>query len=219
MQHNSPTILFAGPSLNETSRALIEAEGLQLASPVKKGDIAILLNQGYRGTLIIVDGLFYTQLAVRHLEIRKALEQGCRIFGLSSMGAIRAYEMRFMGMQGYGKVYEKFLEWDDFQDDEVSLLHGPEPDYFPVSEPLVHFRMCMEFWIKSGKIAPDEASIVLQKLKQMFFGDRTVYVFKQLIQQHTSLDPQLATKDFDRYRIKKTDLENFLRNRIWLSAS
>ena len=42
------------------------------------------------------------------------------------MGAIRAREMAHLGMRGFGRVFERFVAEDDFQDDEVALLvvHG-----------------------------------------------------------------------------------------------
>ena len=62
------------------------------------------------------------------------------MWGLSSMGAIRAREMAHLGMRGYGSVYAPFATEGDFQDDEVALLHEPNAPYRPVSEPLVHLR-------------------------------------------------------------------------------
>ena len=76
-------------------------------------DILKLLKQEFEGNIVIVDGIFQQVIAVGHAEIREALEKGIDILGMSSMGAIRAYEMRDLGMKGYGKVYDWFFRMED----------------------------------------------------------------------------------------------------------
>ena len=96
--------------------------------PVRRLDVAKLTATERRpGTLVIVDGLFHDTLAVGHAEIREAMRRGWRVWGLSSMGAIRAREMAPLGMKGFGRVFERFEAEADFQDDEVALLHEPRP--------------------------------------------------------------------------------------------
>ena len=51
-------IIFAGPSLNATSKLLIQNLGLHLLPPVQRHDIDALVEQDFKGTIIIVDGMF-----------------------------------------------------------------------------------------------------------------------------------------------------------------
>ena len=71
-----------------------------------------------------------------------AIEQGWTVFGLCSMGAIRAYELRNFGMKGVGKVYQRFFQMEDFQDDELALFHEP---VFPFTLPFVNFSTYSSF--------------------------------------------------------------------------
>src|SRR4051795_13634825 len=92
-------ILFAGPSMPGSLRL---PEGATVLPPVRRGDVPALLRDRRPGALAIADGLFHQSLAVGHVEIRDALDAGWQVWGLSSMGAIRACEMRYLGMRGCG---------------------------------------------------------------------------------------------------------------------
>lgn len=213
MLDNKETLVFAGPSLSDELTSLIEkSENLKLCPPIKRGDLPEILQQGFIGNLVIVDGLFGQSLAVGHAEIRQAIQKGCKVYGLSSMGAIRAYEMRHMGVIGYGKVYERFAKDDleDFQDDEVTLLHTPAPECMPLSEPLIHFRVCIDDLVNNKVLTAAQGANIITKLKSLYFGDRTMYLFKNLIKDEANLKFEDIVPDFDQYRIKTSDLKNFL---------
>ena len=210
------TIIYAGPSLTKESRVKIEQEKMELKPPVYRGCIDSILNNGFSGTIIIVDGRFKELLAVGHAEIRNALQNGCMVFGLSSMGAIRAYEMQSLGMIGYGKVYEYFKKEEDFQDDEVALLHAEHPYFFAISEPLVHFRECISDLVMKRRLSHELGAQIINKLKDMYFGKRTMSLFLQLLGRCSGVDIQSVERDFHKYRIKNSDLENFLKEKVWM---
>ena len=120
--------LFAGPSLwpiKESHKGLLDQ--VYLRPPIKRGDLVALHDMCVPASVAIVDGVFHQVPAVGHQEIRSLLRAGWRIWGLSSMGAIRAYELREHGMEGYGFVFDWFCQNTDFRDDEVALLHLPTP--------------------------------------------------------------------------------------------
>src|SRR5579862_9150728 len=117
MPHNSDCILFAGPSLYPAGRMLTVPPGVQVLPPAQRGDIAALCRTSVPGVCVLADGLFHQCAAVGHAELRMALQSGWAVWGLASMGAIRAYEMRAMGVRGFGRVYEMFQSDGDFQDD------------------------------------------------------------------------------------------------------
>ena len=208
-------LIFCGPSLNERSKELIQEHGLEMRPPVSRGDIDALNEEGFTGTLIIVDGRFKEVLAVGHAEIRQAMDRGCTLWGLSSMGAIRAYEMESLGMKGYGRVFKYFVDWDDFQDDEVALLHGEHPYYFSFSEPLVHFRECIAALVDQQQISQSAGEAVISALKQRYFGERTMELFVKLLAEHSSADLQSIPDKFESYRIKQADLVAFLEGEVW----
>lgn len=215
MQRKSHTVLFAGPSLRTELRNELLNDDIQLLPPIRRFDIPRLLESNFRGTMIIADGYFYQDMSVGHREIMDAIALGCKVFGLSSMGAIRAYEMRDYGMTGFGKVYDWFFKIDDFQDDEVALMHAPVEPYFQLTEPLVHYRECLFQLLLAGEISKAEHDQLLDKLKKQFFGLRTLAQFRQLLETSTRIDPSLVIMNFDQYRIKQSDLEQFCKRRLW----
>lgn len=203
-------IIFAGPSLNNTSLQLAAEPGIELCPPVRRGDIRKITEERDPGEIAIVDGVFHQVLAVGHEEILDAIEIGWQVWGLSSMGAIRAYELRDFGMKGYGKVYHRFFSMEDFQDDELALLHEPEPPYRAFSEPLVHFRACVEYLLEEQMIDQGPAESVIAELKSRYFGERTHAFFHELTSPFLD-DPSIITHNFDRFREKQSDLLEFLR--------
>lgn len=219
MLNKLPIKLFAGPSLSQSAAQMAKAQGIDLLPPIRRFDLPQLLDTGFIGIIIIADGYFYQDMAVGHAEIMAALKKDCDVFGLCSMGAIRAFEMQYYGMRGYGQVYNWFLKNDDFQDDEVALLHDAAPAYTPLSEPLVHFRECLHDLRKRSAINDHQSAAVLSRLKNRFFGERTLRLFEYLLHQHTPLNGKALLEQFDQYRIKLLDLNEFLRQQIYLKTA
>lgn len=215
MSQKLPTILFAGPTLNAKSRLLAENAALDLKPPVERGQIARLNQANFKGNIIIVDGYFKQNLAIGHAEIREAIDRGCAVYGLCSMGAIRAYEMQICGMHGYGKVYEWFLAEQDFQDDEVALLHSEGPQYIPVSEPLVHIRECVKHLIANDSLKEEEGREVVASMKKLYYGERNKPLFFKLLANYPTVDINWVETNFNQFRIKQLDLENFLLKKVW----
>ncbi len=208
--------MFVGPSALGVTRADWDGFPLSLAArgPVERGDVARLVEESEPGTVVVVDGRFHDALAVGHLELREALARGWNVWGVSSMGAIRAYEMRDLGMRGFGQVYRAFFEHDDFQDDEVALLHNPEPPYQPLSEPMVHLRAAVEVMRRRSLLTPASAHRVVRALKERWYGERTVSLLTHLARAearpaaHSGIEDLLRA--FDRFRVKTHDLVGFL---------
>jgi hypothetical protein len=211
MQNQQLMIIFAGPSLTPTSVKLIDDLSLDLREPVRRGDIQKLLNKKQGEPIAIVDGLFNQVLSVGHQEIMDGVEQGFEIWGLCSMGAIRAYELRNFGMKGFGKVYSRFFEMEDFQDDELALLHEPEFPYSTFTEPMVHYRACVEYLLREGMLDKNQSDNILSQLKKIYFGDRTLRYFKKLVAD-CSGNSTAIPDNFDQFREKQHDLIQFLQS-------
>jgi hypothetical protein len=213
--------LFAGPTLARDHGSVQIPADVRLLPPVGRGDVDALVQQELPGVAVLVDGLFHDRLAVGHEEIRKALEAGWSVWGLSSMGAIRAREMRSHGMRGFGRVYDLYETEEDFQDDEVALLHAPDGPYRPVSEPMVHLRAALQDWSLRGWINPDAARVAVDHLKSLWFGYRTLRALESIALAKATGDkrPNItrACERFDQYRLKTADLVDFLRVTPWRS--
>lgn len=216
-KRNSKCWVFVGPSLNGAA-LLARENGVRLLPPVKRGDVERLVSTRRPGVMAIVDGQFHQCLSVGHAEIRVALAQGWQVWGLSSMGAIRACEMRHMGMRGFGAVYEWFCRDDDFRDDEVALTHGEASPYIALSEPLIHIRVWLQELVKLRLLSAAQEKRLLKELMSMWFGERTLSRVRAMVlavipDRAREVDETLA--GFDRFRLKSRDLADFLREQPW----
>ena len=90
--------------------------GARCAPPVQRGDILADIEDGVN-SILILDGLFHQALSVSPSEIMDALRRGIRVFGASSMGALRAAELEAYGMVGVGEIFEHIRNADAFRDD------------------------------------------------------------------------------------------------------
>jgi hypothetical protein len=216
--------MFAGPTLTGTEalRRIPELP-VRCLPPARRGDIEDLVSRVAPGNVAIVDGTFQMFPAVGHAELRAALRRGWRVWGLASLGAIRACEMRDLGMRGYGKVFERFVQEDGFSDDEVALLHGAESPYRPMTEPLIHMREAVEHLVERIVISRGDADEIVGSLASMWFGDRTLALLASLVRRRRpDVDANLINewiRDFDRFRLKSLDLLSFLVERPWQTSS
>src|SRR3712207_5593379 len=98
-------VVFLGPTLRvEQAREILDATYLL---PVAAGDVWRALRTK-PDAIGIIDGYFEHTPSVRHKEILLALARGVRVYGASSMGALRACETAPYGMIGVGEVFEAF---------------------------------------------------------------------------------------------------------------
>jgi hypothetical protein len=209
-------VLFAGPTLAGSPRARVVLRGVRVRPPVKRGDVADLVARRAPCVIAICDGVFHDTLAVGHAEIRDALRRGFRVWGLSSMGAIRAREMQPLGMRGFGNVFARFMADGDFQDDEVALLHEPGPSYRAVSEPLVHLRAAIDHLVAHGHVSARAARSVVLALKGRWYGERTLRQTRELLAPNVSpARLREVFHDFHPFALKTLDLERFLMERPW----
>jgi hypothetical protein len=207
--------VFAGPTLVRARHIdpTLQTDDLDLRGPAARHDIASAA-VGPAGVIVLVDGLFHQSLAVGHVELRDAIAAGWQVWGLASMGAIRAREMSHLGLRGFGRVWEMFEARDrDVRDDEVMLLHAPAPDFRELSEPLVHLRGAVAAMVAEGQLDKAAGVGLIAELEAMYFGDRTLAWFADRVRRIAPDANPLA--DFDRHRVKSIDLIDFIRRRPW----
>jgi hypothetical protein len=214
---DSNCFLFAGPTLHGVGLSF-QTEGVVVLPPAARGDIPTLVASCAPTTLALADGVVHHRLAVGHAELRGALEAGWEVWGLSSMGAIRAFEMRHTGVRGYGRVYRCFLEHEDFRDDEVALVHESEPPYRAVTEPLVHTRSWIAGLVRNHVLTAAQGLQAVERLASVWYGDRSLQRVREIVVElapgrAAAINGALA--DFDRHRIKCLDLSDFLSERPW----
>src|SRR5262245_11403994 len=211
--------LFAGPSACGIAPQALRRAGVRLRPPVRRGDVERLLARADRpGALVVCDGVFQCEPAASYAELCEALDRGWQVWGVSSIGAIRAYELRHEGMLGFGYVYSLFHEVDDFTDDEMCLLHFPESPYFPVSEALVNLRYALREQGRALGISSDAAAPLGADLRALWFGDRTEERIRRIMVERIGIWPANADRLLDwmrHHRVKTLDLSDLLTQRPW----
>ncbi len=209
--------LFAGPTACDIPPAALA--GTQLRPPVRRGDIDRLVESGNSpGVAIICDGVFQAEPAVSHGEICRAIDAGWQVWGVSSIGAIRAHEMRAEGMHGYGYVYSLFGRFSDFTDDEMCLLHFPEAPYFPVTEALVNLRFALEQRGAELGFSKEAQARLIERLGTLWFGERTEERIRSLMVEEAGVDAARADELLAwlrANRIKTLDLARLMAERPW----
>lgn len=167
--------VYLGPSLPlAAARSILDAEYLP---PIRRGDLARL--PPHIECIGIVDGEFYQSLAVSPKEIVPLLDRGIPVFGASSMGALRAVELCPHGMVGVGRIFEWFRDGVIDADDEVALVYDPETCR-ALSEPLVNIRAALCEAVQQGIISSSQAGELIEKLRQVWFPDRSYHLVAQL---------------------------------------
>lgn len=178
------TVVYLGPTLTvAAARAILDAVYL---APIRRGDLAQLSADIRR--IGIIDGEFYQSLAVSPKEIVPLLERGVEVYGASSMGALRAVELDSLGMAGVGRIFEAYRDGMIDAEDEVALTYDPE-SFRPLSAPLINVRFALQDAVRQGLIAPSIASEVLEKVRTVYFPERS---WSMVIQICPELGPWLA---------------------------
>jgi hypothetical protein len=212
-------ILFAGPSTHGLDRTLLLQDGVELRPPVRRGDVDRLVEAGSTpGVLVVCDGVFQSVPAVSHAELCAAIDAGWQVWGVSSIGAIRAFELRAEGMRGFGYVYEQLSRHEDFTDDEMCLLHFPEDPWFPLTEALVNLRHALDVRGAFLGISADAGARAVAMLSRAWFGDRTPEFMQAAL-----VDADVPARDAQALlawtaanRVKSLDLQRLMGVRPWL---
>lgn len=169
------TVIYLGPTLDHAEAfRILEADYLP---PISRGDLGSLPE--HVKIVGIVDGEFFQKLAVSPKEIIRILDRGVRVFGASSMGALRASETHRYGTVGVGRVFTMFRDGVLDEDDEVALIYDAET-FHPLSVPLVNIRFTLEEARVQGLIDRNEMRNLLNRMKTLYFPDRTYAVLKNL---------------------------------------
>lgn len=165
------TIVFVGPTIPVGEvQSVIDAD---CWAPVAQGDIYRAVQSG-PDVIGIIDGYFHGVPSVWHKEILWAMDQGIKVFGSASMGALRASELHQFGMQGVGRIFDDYRAGRLEDDDEVAVLHGPaELGYPSLSEPMVNIRATLARAVADGVVPEATAAAICKRAKERFYGDRT----------------------------------------------
>ena len=137
------TAVYVGLSLS-VSEARRQLPKARCEGPLKRGQLLQDLSDGVR-TFLIVDGEFDQSLAVAPGEIIEIMSRGALVMGSSSMGALRAAELKTVGMIGVGRVYEYICRQPTFRDDWLGQVFDPEYG-ISLTLPFIEVATTAESW-------------------------------------------------------------------------
>jgi hypothetical protein len=173
--------VFLGPSLErDEGWKILHGLDVEIHPPVRRGDLP-RLDEDVK-VVAIIDGVFHGESSVGHREIASLLKNGVKVIGGGSMGALRAYELKDMGMEGLGIVYEMYVSGLVDGDDEVALVFDPET-LEPLSEPLVNTRYLLKGAEEKGILSPEEGEELISTLKREFYPRRNKALLLSLIEE------------------------------------
>lgn len=210
--------VFAGPSAFGLPPALRADPTIVWRPPAQRGDVDRLVDGGPPGVLVLCDGIFQSVPAVSHAELCRALDARWQVWGVASLGAIRAWELRAEGMRGHGRVFAMFERLPDLCDDELCLLHFPEPPYFPLTEALVNVRHALTQHGAACGIGAAAAQSLVDALSALWFGDRSEACMRTLLVDRLGVAPAGADAWLvllRTQRAKSLDLADLLHARPW----
>ena len=160
--------IFLGP----TRPSNIPADA-DLRPPAQQGDIAAAALEG-PDTILLIDGLFHQSLAPWHKEILFAIEQGCRVIGAGSLGALRAVECARYGAEPVGIVAGWYADESCTDDADVALAHGHAEDgYRALSIPIVNLRATAECLVADGLLPAADLAGILATARSIYYVERS----------------------------------------------
>lgn len=165
------TKVYAGLSVSRAQVAAILPEA-RFAGPVARGDVAADVVARIP-VIVIVDGRFFQSLAVAPGELMDALRRGVRLYGCSSMGALRAAELASHGMHGHGKIFEYIRDQRVFRDDLLGQIFQEEP-LRALTVPYVDLHFSLRELERKKSATRRESETILRATAELPFADRSL---------------------------------------------
>ncbi|MDN5845477.1 MAG: hypothetical protein L0H53_04290 [Candidatus Nitrosocosmicus sp.] len=166
---SSKPIIFLGPSLSrEKAKKILDAD---YRLPAKKGDLLQLILKEVN-IVGLVDGYFLQDYPPTPIEVYNLVrKRTVKVFGSSSLGALRAVELGKYGMIGIGKIFRLFRDGLLDSDDEVAVTFTDYTNY--KSEALIDIRYNLFLAQKCKIIDNRTGRSILKVSKQTYFPYRT----------------------------------------------
>ena len=207
-------IVYTGLSLpfDEAKEILDSCDDVEVIykKPIKRGDLGQALKEN-PDIIAIIDGVFHQNSAVGHKEILKVMNNGIKVYGASSMGALRASELDTLGMIGVGYVYSQYATGKVDSDDDVAvMLDGDTLE--ALSEPLINMDYVFSNAVNENIIYESEKDELMKIAKSTYYPQRNYA--QTLGKSSLSDDKKGDLIDFIRQSpdIKKEDAKELLEN-------
>lgn len=206
-------IVYTGLSLpfDEAKSILDSTEdvNVEYKRPIKRGNLSLALKEN-PDIIAIIDGVFHQSSAVGHKEILKVIKNGVKVYGASSMGALRASELDSLGMVGVGYVYNQYATGEVDSDDDVAVMLDSDT-LEALSEPLINMKYVFTEAVNESIISESEKDELMNIAKKTYYPQRNYA--KTLSDSSLDNDTKSRLIDFIRTspNIKKEDAKELLK--------
>lgn len=206
-------IIYTGLSLSfDEAREILDSDDsntIIYERPIQRGDLGKAMKEN-PDIIGIIDGVFHQNSSVGHKEILKVLENGIKVYGASSMGALRASELDTLGMMGIGYVYEQYATGKVTSDDDVAVMLDSQT-LESLSEPLINMDYVFTNAVCENIITKEEKDELIKIAKSTFYPKRNYA--QTLSESNLSNDKKSELIDFIRISpdIKKEDAKELIR--------
>ncbi|HEX5519791.1 MAG TPA: TfuA-like protein [Candidatus Nitrosocosmicus sp.] len=162
-------VIFLGPTISiEKAKEILDAD---YRLPAKKGDLLRLIPSPVK-FVGLIDGYFLQDYPPTPIEVYNLLrKKNVKVFGSSSLGALRAVELKKFGIIGIGKIFNLYLNGIIDSDDEVAVTFTGYTGY--KSEALIDIRYNLFLAYKNKLIDKGTKNIILKIAKRTYFPYRT----------------------------------------------
>lgn len=205
-------LIYTGLSLpfSEAKEILDSHDDIEVVykRPIKRGDLSHDIKEN-PDIIAIIDGVFHQNSAVGHREILSVMKKGVKVYGSSSMGALRASELDVLGMEGIGYCYNEYASGNVTSDDDVAVMLDSET-LEALSVPLISMNYVFTNAVAENIITKEEKDELIKITKETYYPKRN---YAQTLSQ-SSLDTDKKGKLIDFIRtskdIKKEDAKELL---------
>lgn len=159
--------VFAGPSLPAADRVV--CDGVSYLPPASRHDV--LAAAKAFDAVLLVDGVFHHDLAPSPKECFASLECA-RMFGASSMGALRAAECAPYGFTPLGAIARWYVSDRIDGEDEVAVLAHPET-HEALTVALVNVRYVARLARRQRLLTAGEAETFVARARSIFYMERS----------------------------------------------
>jgi hypothetical protein len=165
-------LVFCGPTISH-AEASAKLDAVYLPPAVQGSIVSAVLHYD-PAVILLIDGGFQSEPALKHKEIMWALSRGIAVVGASSMGALRAAELSPY-MTGLGLIYRWYRRNVLVPDDAVAVLHGPEElNFAPVTDALVDLQLTFSAACRKGAIPGELRHRLQTTARSLNFRERTL---------------------------------------------
>lgn len=205
-------IVYTGLSLpfDEAKEILDSSDDVEVIykKPIQRGDLGSAVKEN-PDIIAIIDGVFHQNSAVGHKEILGVMNKGIKVYGASSMGALRASELDTLGMIGVGYVYGQYATGKVDSDDDVAVMLDADT-LEALSEPLINMDYVFSNAVSENIIDESEKDELIKIAKDTYYPQRNYA--QTLSKSGLSDDKKGKLIDFIRQSpdIKKEDAKELL---------